>query len=121
MFAQIRRLWAAAPWATALAGLAVLAAVVFAVRLTIFTIYWSDPGNRDQAIAPWMTPGYIAMSWHVPNEILRDVIPPPEEGEPKRASLKDIADRSDVPVDQLIAEIEQAIAAFRLDQKDGKP
>jgi hypothetical protein len=29
--------------------LALVAALFFAVRLTVFTIYWSDPAHRDQA------------------------------------------------------------------------
>ena len=45
-------------------------ALFFAARLVVFTLYWSDPAHRQQTPDGWMTPGYIARSWHVPREDL---------------------------------------------------
>ena len=85
----------------------------FAVRLVLFSIYWADPKHREQPIAGWMTPGFVAHSWHVPREVMLDLLGPPPEGAPKRPTLDDIAAERGVPVEDLIAEIEAAIAAHR--------
>ena len=58
------------------------AAGLFAVRGVVFWVYWGDPARHEQAIEPWMTPGYIAHSWRVPRavvvEALHAPVPPPK-------------------------------------------
>lgn len=93
-------------------GLALAVALVFAVRLTIFTIYWADPAHRQQPVAGWMTPGYIARSWEVPPEVIRAALPVlPETG--RRPTLAQIAEAEGIPLPELIAGIEAAIAGAR--------
>ena len=81
MIAHVKRLWAAAPIATLVLALALAAAGLFAVRGVAFWVYWSNPARHEQAIAPWMTPGYIAHSWQVPRDVVIDAVqapvPPP--------------------------------------------
>jgi hypothetical protein len=75
-----------------------VAALFFAVRLTVFTIYWSDPAHRDQAVEGWMTPGYVARSWDVDPEVIRAALPPPPDGTPdRRPTLDAIAGRGRPP------------------------
>ena len=93
---------------------ACLVAVFFAARLVLFTVYWSDPARRDAAIESWQTPGYVAMSWKVPRAVIAEAIGL-SEGSAPRESLNDIAARRGVPVETLIAEIEEAIDAFRVE------
>lgn len=113
MIRWFRKIWAAAPVATVilLAGAAIGA--FFVVRLVAFSIYWHDPANRDQALAGWMTPGYIAHSWHVPREVVLDALkaPPPPGGHP--LNLYELSDLLGVPVADLIAALDSAIADFR--------
>ena len=55
-------------WAAILAG---TAAVIFAVKLILFTIYWMDPDHRFQPPEPWMTPGFIARSHNLtPQQVI---------------------------------------------------
>jgi hypothetical protein len=92
--------------------LALAVALVFAVRLTVFTIYWSDPAHREQPVAGWMTPGYVARSWDVPPEVIRAALPVlPEAG--RRPTLAQIAEAEGIPLPDLIAGIEAAIAGAR--------
>ena len=90
-------------------GLALAVALVFAARLTLFTIYWADPAHRQQPVAGWMTPGYIARSWEVPPEVIRAALP--ETG--RRPTLAQIAEAEGIPLPELIAGIEAAIAGAR--------
>ncbi|WP_052418190.1 hypothetical protein [Pseudooceanicola atlanticus] len=107
----LRHLWRHHPIALSLFAAAALAALVLAVRLTLFTAYWADPEHRRQHPEPWMTPGYVAHSWHLPPDmVLRQIglDQPPK----KHRSLKDIADDLGVPADVLIADL----AAFLAEQ-----
>lgn len=95
-------------------GIAVVIAAAFAVRLVIFTLHWSDPSNREQAPAGWMTPGYVAQSWDVPPDVIRAVLAAPTVTRPgAHLTLAQIAEAEGVPLPVLIARVEAAIAAAR--------
>lgn len=83
----------------------------FAARMALFTLYWSDPAHREQPLEPWMTPRYIAHSWHLPPDELRALLGPlpPEAG--RRPTLRDIAAARGIPVETLIDELGAALAA----------
>ncbi|PPB81653.1 hypothetical protein LV82_00864 [Albidovulum inexpectatum] len=93
-------------------GLALAVALFFAVRLILSAIYWADPSHRDQHPEAWMTPGYVAHSWHVPREALVQYLDiPPELKRP--ATIEEIARARGVGVDQVIREVEAALAELR--------
>ena len=106
------RIWRAAPIATVILGLALVVSLFFAVRLAAFWIYWADPAHQDQAIAGWMTPGYVAHSWDVPREVVFEALDlPARPGEP--VTLDALAAERGLPVDRLAADLRAAIAAER--------
>mgnify|MGYP006921637866 CR=1 FL=1 len=113
MIASVKRLWAAAPIATLVLALALAAAGLFAVRGVAFWVYWSNPARHEQAIEPWMTPGYIAHSWRVPREVMVKALAMPVPPPNGPINLEDLADMRGVRVETLIAEAEAAIAAWR--------
>jgi hypothetical protein len=120
MFAFLRRIWQAAPVATVILGGALMVSLFFAVRLVAFWIYWADPAHRDQAIEPWMTPGYVAHSWDVPREVAFEALDlPPAPGGPR--SLQELAAERGVSVDVLAADLQAAIDAFRAARGDARP
>jgi hypothetical protein len=89
-------------------AIALAMTLFFAVRLAIFSLYWSDPAHRRQQMQPWMTIGYVARSWQVPKDRLArelDVVPTP--GKPP--TLKDIAEKKGMTVEALEAQIEAVI------------
>lgn len=93
-------------------GLALAIAAVFAVRLTIFTIYWADPAHRNQQIEGWMTPGYVARSWDVPPEVLRAALPPLPDARPgSHPTLARIAAAEGIALPELIARLQATINA----------
>jgi len=108
----LRRIWHAAPIATAILGVALLVGGFFAVRLVVFWLYWGDPNHRNQAIEAWMTPRYVAHSWDVPREVLFEALDQPAmPGRPR--SLQDLAQERGVPVARLAEDLQAAIDAYR--------
>lgn len=91
-------------------GVALCATLFFAVRMAVSAIYWSDPDHRDQPLAAWMTPRYIAHSHRVPPDLVASVLGIDAENPPRRTTLKEIAAERGVPVRELIEALEAAIA-----------
>jgi hypothetical protein len=100
-------LWRRHRWAMLGLGVAVAVALVFAVRLAVFAVYWSDPAHRAQPLAGWMTPGYIAHSHGVDRTLLREAL---ELAPGERPTLDEIARARGVPVEAVIAEVEALLA-----------
>lgn len=100
-----------------LAGFVLALAVMlfFAVRTTLFWIYWNDPAHRNQAIEPWMTPRYIAHSWDVPPKVVGDALGL-EPGGP-RITMADLAARDGIGLDEIVAKVMAAILAHRAERE----
>jgi hypothetical protein len=110
MFARIKRLYRLAPLATVLLGLSLVLLLVFSTR---FVLHLRDPRPpADMAISGWMTPGFVAHSWHVPPEVMAAALDMERKpGKPK--TLDQIAQDRGIPVEQLIQMIEASISDFR--------
>lgn len=91
---------------------AVAATLFFGVRAVVFAIYWNDPAHRDEALAGWMTPRYVAMSWDLPREVVGEALGLAPGGAP-RVTLDEIAAARGVPLAQVIDELDAAIARAR--------
>ena len=100
------------PWLRIAFGLALIATLVFGARLVTQAVYWNDPRHQDQAIEGWMRLGYVARSWDVPPEILRDAtgLPLAQTG---GRTLDDIAQRLEVSLPELIETLQRAIDGHR--------
>lgn len=92
-----------------LLALAVMA--FFAIRTVLFWIYWADPAHRNQAIEPWMTPRYVAHSWHVPPEVVGRALGLVPGG--GRITLGEIAARDGVSLEEIARRVIAAIEAER--------
>lgn len=110
MIPSLRHLWKHHPVALSLFGGAGVLVLVFAVRLTLFSLYWADPDHRHQAPEPWMTPGYIAHSWHMPIEEVFGTLGLPDRPK-KRLTLEQIAKDRGVPVDDLLSDLTSYLSA----------
>lgn len=116
----IRKAWSAAPIATTIFALALLASVFFGARSVIFWYHRPPISEREQPIAAWMTPRYVIHSWDVPREVVFDTIAVPRPLPDGPLSLEQIADLRGIPVDRIINDLEAAIAAF-LDDRGTPP
>lgn len=113
---MLKHLWREHPRLFSAFLLAAALTLFFALRMTVSAIYWSDPAHRNETVRPWMTVGYIARSWNLdPHEIdTLAGLPIPEHGRPQ--PLSSIAGDRGVPVADIIAEVEAAIATLRARQ-----
>lgn len=108
------KLWRQRPVLVSAFGLAVALTMFFAVRLVVQGIYWANPAHHNQQVRDWMTIGYIARSWDLPPpklDGLTGFAGPKVKGHPQ--TLREIAADRGVPVAQVIAETEAAIAQLK--------
>jgi hypothetical protein len=105
-------LWRARPVLGSAFLMACAVTLFFAGRLTVFTVYWAT--HREVPVEGWMTVGYVARSWGLDPRALdaEAGLPPPEvKGHPQ--PLAEIAKARGVPVAEVIAEVEAAIARLK--------
>ena len=110
---HIRRFWAAAPVATALLALALAATLLFGARSALFWANRHERIAREQPVAAWMTPGFVAHSWHLPRDVVIEALALEPRTKPPRETLADLAATRGVPVEDLIAALDAASAAHR--------
>jgi hypothetical protein len=111
---MIGHLWARHRWLLLGFVATVALALFFTVRAVVFTVYWS--GHRDEAIAGWMTPRYIAMSWEVPPQVIGEALGFAPDGDPRRMTIEEYARSNGLSVTDVAATLTVAIAAFRATQ-----
>ena len=90
-------------------ALAVILLGFFLVKIVLDMLFWNDPAHRRVDPAAWMTPGFIAHSWHVDGRDLAFAIGITEKPE-GRPTLEEIAEMRGVPVAQVIAEVQAFLA-----------
>jgi hypothetical protein len=108
------RLWRQRPILVSAFVLATALTLFFGGRLIVQAVYWSDPAHHNQQVQGWMTVGYIAKSWHLKGPDLDAAagLPGPKaKGHPQ--PLTEIAKDRGVPLAQVIAEVEAAIAKLK--------
>lgn len=110
---RFETLWGVAPVATVILGLSLGAATVFGVRSALFWINRAPLVERELTITTWMTPRYIARSWGVPPEVILKAIDAPDPPPNGPMNLTELAEYRGVTTQQIIAEAQAAIAAFR--------
>ncbi len=106
------RLWRARPVLTSAFVLACAVTLFFAGRFVFQAIYWQT--HQDVPIRPWMTVGYVARSWDLDPRDIDAVagLPLPQvKGHPQ--PLREIARDRGIPVEDVIREVERAVAELR--------
>jgi hypothetical protein len=110
MLSTARRLWRKHRLLSLAFVAAVAVTVFFAVRLLVFTVHWSDPEHRKQPLEDWMTPGYVAHSYGLPRDVVRDALDL-EPGDGKRRTLAEIMEASDLTLEEIQRRIDRAARA----------
>jgi hypothetical protein len=106
----MRALFRRHPWLTSALMLAVLLTLFFAGRFAVGAVYWAQ--HRQDPISGWMTVGYIGRSWQLdPREIDAVAGFPLPQGHP--LTLEEIARQRGVPVAEIIAQAEAAVAKLQ--------
>lgn len=108
----LSRLWRHHRLALVAFALAAGVTLFFAVRLIVFSVYWADPAHRESLPEGWMTPGYVARSWHVSRDALRQALDLPDfAGHPP--TLAEIAQARGEPLPDFLAEVSAALDALQ--------
>ena len=105
-------LWRARPVLTSAFLLACAVTLFFAGRFAVYTVYWAN--HREMPVQAWMTVGYVARSWGLDGREIDALagLPLPEvKGRPQ--PLSEIAADRGVPVTEVIADVEAALATLR--------
>jgi hypothetical protein len=105
-------LWRVRPWLTSAFVLACAVTLFFGGRFVAYSVYWAT--HQEVPVEPWMTVGYVARSWGLdPRELDAAAgLPLPEvKGRPQ--PLSEIATDRGVPVAEIIAEVEAAVAQLK--------
>ena len=114
MIRTLRAIWHRHPRLSLGIALTSLLALVFLGRFLWSLVYWS--AHHEEPLRPWMTIGYVSRSWGVPTQDLAAMIGfDRREGKPM--TLTDIARQKDIPVADLIAQLEAAIATAQVLQE----
>lgn len=102
--------------ASAVLILSLALALFFAIRLGLGALYWSQ--HAQEPVQPWMTAGYVGRSWNLdPRAIDRVAGLPPPQGRP--LTLDEIARQRGVPVADIIARVERAVAELQATRPQG--
>lgn len=83
--------------------------LLFAARMVMFSLYWSNPAHQNQPLQGWMTPRYVAYSYGLKREELRTVLgfdPAPVA----RLSLKDLLQGQGVSLNDMQTRIDAIMA-----------
>lgn len=115
-------LWRQRPVLVSAFVLATALTLFFGGRLVVQAVYWSNPAHQNQQVQGWMTVGYIARSWQLkgPQLDAEAGLPTPRaKGHPQ--PLSEIAKDRGVPVSQVIAEVEAAIARLKAKPEAPQP
>lgn len=109
---RLWQLWRQRPVLTS-AFLLACAVTIFFAGFTVYrAFYWAN--HREEPVSAWMTVGYVGRSWGLDPRELDAVagLPLPEvRGHP--LTLAEIARDRGVPVAEIIADVEAAIATLR--------
>lgn len=115
MISKVLRIFRSAPVLASAFTIALLLTLWFGGQSIARAIYWADPQHQNQEIAGWMTLGYIGRSWGIPPSDMAIAIEPYWHKEPgKRIPPLDVIARErGVPVSEVIAHVEAAIASYQ--------
>lgn len=115
---MIRQIWEQNRLAVAAFVVALLAVGWFGFQTISHAIYWNDPAHRDQALAGWMTPRYVAESYQIPPEVVGPALFLRKGEKPRRVSLDAIAEANGVTLSDLQTRIDTAVAAWRINRPE---
>ncbi len=102
----IRTLWRTNRLLVIAFAVALSLTILFGARMTASLIYWS--GHQNVPVAGWMPAGYVAKSYRVDIEVVRTALGLDPDLRDRRPIARIAADRN-VPVDQLIRDVNETL------------
>lgn len=94
-----------------------LALIYFAGSFAAELIYFNDPRHQNETLKPWMTPRYVALSYDLPRETIREIFGFTEAFEGPRR-MRFVAERLDVSLEDLTQMVRDAAQDYREQTND---
>lgn len=117
---RILSVWRRHPYVSVLFVVLLAVTLAFGIRtVTKARDFWDQPIAANQPIQGWMTPRYVAASWHIDKpdmfRIMWDItgLDPKDMGDGKPQPLDRIATQAGIPPQQLIDDLTAAILAHK--------
>lgn len=111
----LQRLWAEQRWPLVAFLLALSLSGFFGGRMVTRALFWADPAHRQQAPEGWMTPGYLARSWHVSIDEIEAILGI-EDGRKlvgdSKPTLENIAKALNLPLADLTGRLQAQLPAL---------
>lgn len=109
----MKDLWRRHPRLVLAFGLALSLTLFFLGNIVWQAVYWSN--HREMAVQPWMTVGYVGKSWGLPPHRIDEVagLPQPKD---HPMTLIEIADQRGLPVSEVIAQVQAAVAQLQAEE-----
>ncbi|MCF2903600.1 hypothetical protein L0666_01240 [Octadecabacter sp. CECT 8868] len=118
---MIKHLWDTHRLALITFAFALGALGYFGVKTISSAIYWMDPAHQNQPLAGWMTPRYVAQSYHLPREFLLEALFITPGTPPRRISLDAIAAANGVTLADLQTRVDAAAALHEAERAARTP
>ncbi|NVO23692.1 hypothetical protein [Donghicola mangrovi] len=122
---RFKAAWRRHPYVSLLFVVVLALTLAFGIRtVTKARDFWHAPIAQNQPLQEWMTPRYIAASWHIDKpdmfRIMQEVtgLDPMATGDGKPQPLDRIAVQADMPVQVLIDDLTAAILAHQSEKHD---
>lgn len=92
---------------------AVSAMLFFGVQSATHAIYWNDPARKSLDLQPWMTPRYVAQSYHLPRDLLGEALMLEPGAPPRRVRLDVLALEKGVTLEEFQERVNEAVEALQ--------
>ncbi|MCM5557873.1 hypothetical protein [Pleomorphomonas sp. JP5] len=114
----LRFLFRRHPWPTVVLAVGLVALVWFGGRFVSEVLYFADPAHREQQLAGWMSPRYVAKSWELPPDVVANIM----QLSPghRHTTLDQVAASQNVTIKELQKRVEAAKAALEAERRGGR-
>lgn len=113
----LRFLFRRHPWPTVVLAVGLVALLWFGGRFVSEVLYFADPAHREQQLAGWMSPRYVAKSWELPPDVVANIMQLAPGH--RHTTLDQVAASQNVTIEELQKRVEAAKAALEAERRNG--
>ena len=93
-------------WAVAGFAVSLIALLVIVFTFLAEAVYFNDPRHKNEALKPWMTPHYVAMSYELPRPVVMEMFGM-EKGKRHPRRMDKMAESMGLTLDELTAKVRE--------------